>query len=63
MPSPVEQPDASKLGLAERTALALESEADIRSIERGLRELEGLNQRDAAGAGRLTGISPLHRRR
>ena len=39
-----------------KAALILDAEQDIRTLERELREIELLEKRGAAGAGRLAGV-------
>lgn len=47
--------DSTSLNVLEKVALILESDAEIKSIEKDLREIESLDERGVVGAGKLAG--------
>jgi hypothetical protein len=47
----------SDLSPSAKAALILDSENDLRNLDRELREIETLDKRGTAGAGKLQGIS------
>ncbi|GAA5843879.1 hypothetical protein JCM9279_000174 [Rhodotorula babjevae] len=58
-PAPLIAETGGPASQAAQLALVLEAEHDLRTLERDLRELQVLDERDVAGAGKLGDLEPL----